>query len=279
MFLTNTHRKQFAVFYFIIFALGFFWLFFNDTLLHQLRPVFFLNRLDVSVNFLLLTNLHKAIINSPGLQTAFDLIYILLTILLCITVYINNKWQYWLAIAVIVFNFIYAILLSILSPYSIEGFVGWLLLPLLFAFKSDKAFYYLLNLMRYFFILVFFSAALWKIRTGAIFNMEEMSGILARQHIAYITASPEDWFSKLVTYLVTNWRLSYFLYLGATLIEFIFCIGFFTKRYDNLLIIIFIVFLLFDFLLMKINYFSWVTFLGCFWYGRFAEPVYIKNKH
>ena len=279
MFLNNIHRKQFAVFYFIIFLISFCWLFFSNSLLHQLNAVFFINRLDISVNFLLLTNLPKTVINSLMLQNVFDIMYILLAFLLCITVYVNSKFQYWLAITSVVFNLIYAILLSILSPYSIEGFVGWLLLPLLFAFKSDKAFYYLLNLMRYFFILVFFSAALWKIRTGAIFNMEEMSGILARQHIAYITASPEDWFSKLVTYLVTNWRLSYFLYLGATLIEFIFCIGFFTKRYDNLLIIIFIVFLLFDFLLMKINYFSWVTFLGCFWYGRFAEPVYIKNKH
>lgn len=184
----------------------------------------------------------------------------------------GNRLQPLLAILTAVFNLVYGILLTSTSPLSIEGYSGWMMLPIILAFRSDVSFYYALQTMRYFFLLIFFSAAIWKIRTGAIFNVEQMSAILVNQHAAYLVAEPNAWFSNVVKYLVTHRQLSYIIYLLATLSEFIFIVGFFTKRYDKLLIIVFVLFVLLDYFLMSINYFSWTAFLACLWLSKYKCP-------
>jgi hypothetical protein len=247
-------------------------LLFNGLLLSQLKPVFFLNRLDLSLNLLFLTDIQHAVINSSSLRLFFDAGYYLLPLLLLIACIISNRLQYLLAAMIVVFNFIYALLLSSLSMLSIEGFVGWILVPLIFISRSGKGFYYSMHCIRYVFLLVFFSAGLWKIRGGAIFNIEEMSAILLRQHAPYITELPNDWFTHCVYWLANHNKISYAFYCIATIAELVFVIGFFTKRFDKLLIAAFIVFVVFDFALMRINYFAWSTFLGCLWLSKYDQP-------
>ncbi len=269
MFLSSIHRKKIAAFYFICFALCYGWYYLHGLLLHQLSPVFFLNKLDITVNLVLLTNLHTAVINNPVLQVVLDSLYFLLPLSLFISCLAGYKLQYILAIATSAFNLVYAILLSTMSPLSIEGFTGWIMLPLVFAFKNERSFYFILQTMRYFFLLIFFSAALWKIRAGGIFNTEQMSAILLKQHAAYLVGSTGEWYVGFINYLVSHKILSYCLYLAAALAEFVFIIGFFTKKYDRLLIIIFLAFALFDYFLMGINYFSWSAFLSCLWFSSY----------
>lgn len=276
MVLNNSHRKNFAIFYCCCFTISFCWLFFNGWLLHQLQPVFFLNRLDLSLNILFLTGIQHAIIKSFALQLSLDILYFILPLLLLFTV--NRKKQVYLAIINSIFNLMYALILSSVSPLSIAGFVGWILLPLLFVFTSDRGFYYALNSMRYIFLLIFFSAGFWKIRAGGVFNAEQMSAILLKQHAAYLTQSPTDWFSSIVNYLVINYRFSYFIYLCSGIAELVFVVGFFTKKADKLLILIFLLFILFDFFLMRINYFAWVAFLGCLWFAKYKEPSYESRE-
>lgn len=272
MFLNSLHRKKSILFYFFCFTVSFCWLLFNASLLHQLQPVFFTNRLDFSLNILLLTDLPALVIRSSFVRVFFDTLYFLLPALLVLLCLINHKFQYFIAVLNSIFNFIYALLISSLSASSIEGFVGWILLPLVFAFKTDRGFYYALSCVRYIFLLIFFSAGVWKIRAGGIFNAEQMSGILAMQHSAYIAANNNEWFTGVVKYLIGHSRVSYILYLAGAIGEFAFCIGFFTKKFDRLLITIFLFFVLFNFILMRINYFSWVAFLGCLWFSKYSEP-------
>ncbi len=276
MFLNSLHRKKSILFYFFCFTVSFCWLLFNASLLHQLQPVFFTNRLDFSLNLLLLTDLPALVIRSSFVRVFFDTLYFLLPALLVLLCLINHKFQYFIAVLNSIFNFIYALLISSLSAYSIEGFVGWILLPLVFAFKTDRGFYYALSCVRYIFLLIFFSAGVWKIRAGGIFNAEQMSGILTKQHLAYITGNTEDWFTKTIKYLIIHDKLSYFFYLASAIAELLFCIGFFTKKFDILLSVIFLLFVLFNFTLMRINYFSWVAFLGCLWFSKCNEPENTK---
>ena len=276
MVLNNSHRKNFALFYFSCFTISFCWLFFNGWLLHELQPVFFLNRLDVTLNILFLTGIQNAIIKSFAIQLSLDILYFFLPLSLVFVV--NRKMQFYFAILNSIFNLTYALILSSVSPLSIAGFIGWILLPMLFVFTSDRGFYYAVNSMRYIFLLIFFSAGLWKIRTGGVFNTEQMSAILLKQHAAYLTQSPTDWFSRIVYYLVINYRFSYIVYVCAVIAELVFVIGFFTKKADKLLILIFLLFILFDFFLMRINYFAWIAFLGCLWFAKYKEPGYAKAE-
>ena len=207
------------------------------------------------------------------LQVVLDTSFFLLPLLLCISCVAGYRAQYLLAIVTAIFNLIYAVLLSSMSPLSIEGYVGWMVLPIVLAFRNDVSFYYALQSIRYFFLLIFFSAALWKIRAGGIFNGEQMSAILVNQHATYLVAEPDAWFSNFIKWLVVHKQVSYIIYLLATLSEFIFIIGFFTKRYDRLLIIVFLLFVSLDYFLMRINYFSWTAFLACLWLSRYECPA------
>ena len=278
MFLDQIHRKRFVIFYFCCFTISYCWLFFNGLLLSQLKPVFFLNRLDLSLNLLFLTGIQHAVMNNNSLRLFFDVGYYALPLLLLIACIRNNRLQYLLAAVIVFFNLVYALLLSSLSMLSVEGFVGWILVPLIFIARSGKGFYYTMHCIRFLFLLVFFSAGLWKIRGGGIFNIEEMSAILLRQHAPYITELPNDWFTRCVYYLANHNKLSYAFYFIATVAELVFVLGFFTKRFDKLLIVAFILFVVFDFALMRINYFAWSAFLGCLWFSRYDEPLQWKEQ-
>jgi hypothetical protein len=268
LYLNNDHRKRLAVFYFLCFAIYFAWYFFHGLLMQQWQPVFFHNKLDLTANIIWFTDLQHQILHSSSLRIVLDSLFLALPLSLCLAFYLNFRSQYWLSIITSVFNLLYAVLLSSVTPLSIEGFTGWILLPLMFAFKTDRSFYFAMHSMRYYFLLIFFSAGLWKLRAGGIFNTEQMSAILLDQHASYLVGAPDDWFSRLIKYLVIHKNLSYALYLLAAISELIFVIGFFTKKLDRLLILIFVFFVIFDYFLMRINYFSWIAFLGCLWYSK-----------
>jgi len=278
LYLNSTHRKKFIFFYSTCFLLSYCWLAFNGLLLHQLKPVFFTSRLDVSLNILALTGLQNAIIGNHFLQLLFDGIYFLIPLLLVFTCIINSRIQFFIALLNSLFNLAYALLLSSLSTLSIEGFVCWIILPLIFIFKKDRAFYFAVNCTRYIFLLIFFSSGLWKIRAGGLFNTEQMGGVLLLQHTAYLATVSHDWFSSFIIYLIKHPLLSYAIYLAATMAELFFVVGFFTKKLDNVLMVLFLLFVITDLFLMRINYFAWISFLGCLWFAKYKEPEILEFK-
>ncbi|HMI79748.1 MAG TPA: hypothetical protein VK484_13205, partial [Ferruginibacter sp.] len=96
MELNRTHRKNLAVFYFCCFLISYCWLFFNGWLFSQLRPVFFLNKLDLSLNLLFLTGIQSTVSNNHYLQLLLDIVYLVLPLLLVVSV--NRKAQVYMAI-------------------------------------------------------------------------------------------------------------------------------------------------------------------------------------
>jgi hypothetical protein len=216
----------------------------------------------------MLTDLQHLVIEKKGFQLVFDIVYILGPATLLTSVVANHKAQHFLAIFVSFFSFIYAMTISSMSTLSIQAYMGWILIPLIFAWKSGNNYNLMVEALRYFFILIFLSAGLWKIRGGGIFYPGEMAGILLKQHTSYLVSDPADWFSRLVFFMSNNSKLSWCLYAFATVAELVFVIGFFTKKYDTVLIAIFVGFVLFNYFFMRINYVSWIVFTGCFWFAR-----------
>ncbi len=135
-------------------------------------------------------------------------------------------------------------------------FIQWLFFPIVFAPADKKTFMLLFEGLRYFFLYFFVSAAIWKLAQGGLFNISEMSGVLLYQHKELLSSSPGYWQSNFILYLIQQPTLSYLLYLSAALLELSFLIGFFKKKYDRLLLVLFIVFLLMDHLIMRIPYYE-----------------------
>ncbi|RYG42161.1 MAG: hypothetical protein EOO01_23635 [Chitinophagaceae bacterium] len=272
--LSNKHITTLALFYLGCALVSFAWFAWHGLTLFQQAPVFFLNKLDISGNALLSTGIANSVISSRTMRFVADAVFLLLPVVLALAVFFKIRLVTFVAILTALFNMAYAYLFSIFTFVSIEVFTAWMFVPLVFASSNIRTNYYLLQIVRIIFLLIFFSTALWKIRAGGLFNPEQLSAILFRQHASLLLSDSSSLFSQLLTFLIGNKAICYTLYLLAFLLEFIFIIGFFTRRYDRLLIACFILFLVFDYLLMEINYFPWTPFLGCLFFSRREEPVH-----
>ena len=88
-----------------------------------------------------------------------------------------------------------------------------------------------------------------------------MSGVLLEQHKELLTNSPGYWQTSFILYLINHEALSYLLYVLACVVELSFIVGFFTKKYDRYLLLAFAIFLVMDYLIMRIAFFEWLPFV------------------
>jgi len=263
------HIKQLALFYLICFGLNQCWSVFHGLYFVAVQPIFFLNKLDLTGNLLMSTGFQQLIMNHTLVRWVLDIGFMSMPFALYMAVIKEWKIQKAIAIFTALFVMLYGYFFSMMSSMSIEMYIAWMLFPLLFSGKTVDAFYYRLHILRYLFVLFFFSTALWKIRAGGIFNPEQFSAILLQQHLPVLVSAPQYWFSELIHWVLNHPHVSFTLYLLATAIEFVFVIGFFTKKYDRILAVLLCCFLVMDYFLMEINYFPWLPFLGCLYFSRY----------
>lgn len=225
--------------------------------LFQLQPFEFLVKKDVTSWWFLQTGLHQWLLNNRLAAALMDIFFYSFPLIF----WLFYKWKKALvpvvAVTWLIVNWLYIQTYVLFPTNSIEGHIAWLFLPVLFAFSNHlERFYYVMHALRYYFLFFFATAAIWKIRQGGLFNCEQMSGILLTQHKVFLVAWPNYWFTEVVYYLVQHKWLSFGLYLTATALELIFITGFFSKKYDRVLFGLFVLFLLFDFIVMRIPYFE-----------------------
>jgi hypothetical protein len=249
-------RRLFFKYYIVIFYLLALYNWFSGMFLYQLHPILFRTPFDGTIWLLMQTGIHQWLLNNRAGCFFFDIIFYSFPLVywwLCERKQIVSPLV--LGISWLIFNWIYILCYVLFPSNSIEGHLAGLLLPILFATRRTVSFYFILHGIRYFFLFFFVSAGLWKIRTGAIFNMDQMSGILLMQHKEFLIAGPQHWYSSFIYWIIRNPPIGYFLYVISTALELIFLIGFFTKKYDKQLFILFILFLIMDFMIMHIPYF------------------------
>src|SRR6476661_2205025 len=190
----------------------------NGLLFSLWQPVFHFNRLDVTGNLLMLSGLQQKLAGSQGYRLAFDLVYLLMPCLLTLAVFRYKKAMPIVALLTSLFGIVYNYYYSIMTFISIEVLIAWMFVPLIFCVRSAEGFYFSTGCIRVLFSIFFLSAGLWKIRAGGIFNPDQMSAILLNQH-AYILVNDNNWFCRLVRFLIEHRTLSYLLYLAATVAE------------------------------------------------------------
>ena len=250
------HRRLFTRYYLVFFYLLALYNWINGKFLYQLQPIIFHTPFDGTNWLLMQTGIHQWLLNNRAGCLLFDLIFYLLPLgywWLCEKKQIvsNLAW----GILWVAFNWVYILCYALFPPNSIEGQLAGFLLPILFATRRTASFYYILHGVRYFFLFFLVSAGLWKLRTGAVFNIDQMSGILLMQHKEFLIASPQHWYSSFIYWLIRNPYIGYLLYIASIVFELVFGVGFFTKKNDKLLFALFILFLIIDFITMRIPYF------------------------
>ncbi|HWB25213.1 MAG TPA: hypothetical protein VG738_07025 [Chitinophagaceae bacterium] len=242
--------------YCIIFYALMLYKYFNGMLLFQLQPSFFYNREDIFTWVFMQTGLHKWLLNNKTGCILFDVLFYTTPAIYLLHFRASRRTAYVSAMWMLIVNWAYVQCYTLYPSNSIEGHIAWLLFPLVFIARKDKTFWLLLDGLRYFFLFFFASAGLWKLRQGGAFDHLQMSGVLLYQHSQLLTNSPGYWQSKFIMWLVQHAWVSYILYLLATLVELSFITGFFTKKFDRVLVALFILFLIFDNLVMRIPYYE-----------------------
>ncbi len=277
MILETKHIKQFTLLYVIIFLSNYCWLCFEEHLLFQVAPVFFYNKLDVTLNVLMLTHIHQFVITHYWSCYILDALFIITNLGLIYCFNARHKFLKYICIATIIFNISYCLLLSIFGIQSIEQCIALFFMPIIFYKNDFKWFHFSVNTIRFIFISIIVSAALWKLRTLSVFNPEQMSGILLHQHTAYLINNSETVYGQFIRFIINHTTLSFIIYLAGIIAELIFVIAYFTKKIDRLLIIVLLLFIVLDLLLMRINYFSWLPFMLCFYYSDYKQTAFSRG--
>ncbi|MEP7318124.1 MAG: hypothetical protein ABI921_05275 [Panacibacter sp.] len=228
----------------------------NGLFLYQLEPSFFITRQDLVTWLFMQTGLHQWLLNNTAGCIIFDILFYSMPLAYLRSFNYFKRSNRAIAVIMLIVNWCYVQCYTLYPSNSIEGHVAWLFFPVIFIANNPKTFSLLFQGLRYFFIFFIVSAGVWKLAQGGAFNPSQMSGVLLFQHNQLLTSSPGYWQSELILYLIQNPQISYWLYLSATLLELFFFIGFFTKKYDRLLVLLFVLFLVMDFLIMRIPYFE-----------------------
>lgn len=110
--------------------------------------------------------------------------------------------------------------------------IGLLVAGVPFAFRSLDRMSWLFDALRYYILFVYASAGLYKVFRGSLFNRDQMTGIIEGTQLDLFLADPDGWHAQLFTWLLQNEWAGWALFALATLLELVFLVGYFTRRYD-----------------------------------------------
>jgi hypothetical protein len=260
-------QKTLLTVYFACYYAVFGFFFLDSRLLSQYQPIFFNFNHDLTELLLLVTGIPKWMIAHPASFLCADLLVLLAPAVL-LGFYIK-KGRFSLFLGVF-FSFLlgfYLLLANIFWQVHHEPFILYVLLSAVFWTRSEKGFYTLLSGCRYYFLYIFVSAALWKLLRGSLFNGEEMSRILLLHHGDLLSEAGDSLSCRVYFFLIDHPALSWWLYLGGVLLEGSFIVGFFTRRWDKMLLGFAVLFVVADLLVMRIPY--WTILMGAvtLWIG------------
>jgi hypothetical protein len=139
------------------------------------------------------------------------------------------------------FTFLYFLLAVIFNSYLCHGshyLAGMVLLSVTFWPRKDENFDLLWEAMRYYACWIYGSAFLWKVGMGGFFQWDAGALTFKSNLAAYLYQNPGTQISHVYYFFIQH---PFFLNIGhkiVTIIEGLMLIGFFTKRYDVLLIVL-----------------------------------------
>lgn len=216
-------------------------------LLHQLRePALIYAYIDLTYWIIILLGIPQFLISHSYIAATFDAI-LLLTALFSLIWPRSNKFP-------IIFGLFYFVNFLCFNLFAAHHYhsVGILFLSVPFMFKDTLSFNFAFRGIRYIFLFEMVSASLWKIGRGTVFNLEQFSSIQRSQSIEYLTFFPDTWRANINYLLIGNNYIAHTFWILLIISQFSFIIGFFTLKYDILLLIIYASFAILAFTLMNI---------------------------
>lgn len=258
--MNTKHFIYCRLFYLFCFVVMLFY-FLDNRLLFQLeKPVLLYPSADNFYWLLLLLNIPQTIV-MEGIY--FDL-FLLVSITLCI---VKPKPPYNLLFFAL-YTLYYATI-NIYFAHHMHSQMGIWLISLVLCFNNKNA-YRFWELARYYTCFIFVSAALWKIGRGSVFHVEHLSLVITGQ----VENNNPNFLQQ---FLIQHAGFSYIGFLIITALQGLFFIGFFTKKWDKMLISLFLIFFLLDFLVMHLHFIEIYPLLLTFMITNNSQEVNFKT--
>lgn len=241
--------------------------FFQKHWLSQLgEPVLIAPKSDNFYWLLHLLNIPQFIYSSPSLSLMLDLALLCLPLLIFFYPkrLIFGRLFFLLSI-------LYLVSFNSASTHHEHLLLGWVLVGFYLSVKlkfSDLMHFAL----RYYSCFIMFSAALWKIFRAA-FSVDQLKHILLQQHAQLLTTDPSNIYTLFIQWLIDRPFISCSLWYASILLELSFLLALFSYKFDKLLFLFFCCFILFDFIIMGLNFIP-LGILGLFLIPSLQPPFF-----
>lgn len=219
------------IFTFILFALIYAAV--SNTLFHQLQsPVLKYPYVDPAYWIMHLLRIPDLIVSNYTAAYFFDIILFAS----CIGSIVFPLRKIFIALFLVTY-FIYFITFNSYGAHHTHAGVGILLVPIPFLFLNNINFSLLWQALRYYTLFIYVSAFFWKIFRLSFLNENHGLLILKNNLTTYLFYNPDTWFSGFYRWLIQNPSWPNAMYIGGFILEGLFIVGFFTKKYDKYLLL------------------------------------------
>lgn len=216
----------------------------------------------------LASGIPEIIIQNPTLCIIVD---VLIFALACLGFIRNDKvkitWMF------LVLFFIQTITVETYTSSHSKTVLAVLLVVLPFGFRGQ----YWLRLWefaRFILAFVMVNSAIAKVYFGGVFQNNQMTNILLAQHTDILVQSPNSLQSQLVQFLINHPLFTNGIYYSAVLLQFVFIVAFFTKKYDKILAIFLIGFVMGTHIMMRIYNLDLLFLILPLWFSAaYFSPI------
>lgn len=182
----------------------------------------------------------------PFVASVLDMLLFLLPILAMVTG--RRMFVVGTTIGLLLYQFIF----NWVTYHNYHGLVGALVLTIPFWSKREERFELLWQGARYYWLYVFASAGLWKVLRGSAFHDGQLSAILMEQQLDLLLQHPTGWKAQIVEYLISHKSVANVVLLVNVTLQLSFLAGFFTRRFDRVLIALSFIFCMANYFVMHI---------------------------
>jgi hypothetical protein len=233
-FYTLWERKRIARIVFALITISLVWSFFSNTLLHQLnRPVLKFPYVDATYWGMHWLGIPELITGNYSIAFIFDTALFASCFLSFL--YPEKRWFIW---SFIVLYFIYFITFNTFGAHHTNHKIGFLVIAIPFAVADYKSFNFLWQGLRYFLLFAYADAFLWKLFRLSWLHADQGLLIMKKNVAAFLYFEPGTWQAGLYRWLLQHPAWVNGAYLAGFLLEGLFIIGFFTRKFDRYLLVL-----------------------------------------
>lgn len=231
---TSWERRRIARIVFALALVSLILSFFSHTLLHQLnRPVIKFPYVDTTYWIMHYLQIPEIITGRFWIACLFDTALFASCILSF--KYPQKRLYIW---SFILLYFVYFITFNTFGAHHTNHKIGFLLIAIPFTVADYKSFNFLWQGLRYFLLFAYADAFLWKLFRFAWLHADQGLLIMKKNVAAILYFEPNNWQAGLYRWLLQHPAWVNGAYIAGFLLEGLFIIGFFTRKFDRYLFVL-----------------------------------------